>query len=209
MFDENVRGPICRNVTIVDDDVYEFEEELTVNLTTNDDSVILDPSGGVMVISDEDSKDCVDFWLFSSWVIKACQYFFLAVVVIGWEEELYEVDESIGQAQLCAIVRESSLAVTLPPLNIATGGETASEGGLGLSQDYIPIPTPDQFVFSVANKVRMCTNTPIVDDILLELTIEDFFADLSFTAGEEPDRVTIMPRTTKVDIRDNDGKCYY
>ena len=48
----------------MDDDVYEFEEELTFNLTTADDSVILDPSGGVMVISDEDSKNYVDFWLF-------------------------------------------------------------------------------------------------------------------------------------------------
>ena len=44
--------------------MYEFEEELTFNLTTADDSVILDPSGGVMVISDEDSKKYVDFWLF-------------------------------------------------------------------------------------------------------------------------------------------------
>ena len=134
---------------------------------------------------------------------------FHAVVVIGWEEELYVVDESVGQAQLCASVREGSLAVTLPSLNIATRDGTASQGGPGVLQDYIPTPTPDQFVFSVANKVRMCTNTPIVDDILLELTIEDFFADLSFTAGEEPDRVTIMPRTTEVDIRDSDRKCYY
>ena len=96
-------------------------------------------------------------------------------------------------------------------MNIATGGrgETASQGGLGLSQDYIPTPTPDQFVFSAADMGCMCTYIPIVDDLLFELTIEDFFADLSFTAGEKPDRVTIMPRTTKVDIRDNDGKCYY
>ena len=55
-FDEDIRGPVCRNVTIVDDNVYEFEEEWTFNLTTDDDSVILDPSGGVMVIIDEDSK---------------------------------------------------------------------------------------------------------------------------------------------------------
>ena len=40
--------------------MYEFEEELTFNLTTaDDDSVILDPSGGVMFISDEDSKNYV------------------------------------------------------------------------------------------------------------------------------------------------------
>ena len=133
---------------------------------------------------------------------------FHAVVVIGWEEELYVVNENVGQAQLCAIVHEGSLAVTLPSLNIVTRNGTASPGN-GVPQDYIPTPTPDQFVFSAADMGRMCTNIPIVDDLLLELTIEDFFADLSFTAGEEPDRVTIMPGTTEVDIRDNDRKCYY
>ena len=58
IFDEDIRGPICRNVTILDDNVYEFDEELSFKLTTYDNSVILDLAGGVLVINDDDSKQC-------------------------------------------------------------------------------------------------------------------------------------------------------
>ena len=37
--------------------MYGFEEDLTFNLTTDDVSVILIPPGGVMIISNEDSKN--------------------------------------------------------------------------------------------------------------------------------------------------------
>lgn len=131
---------------------------------------------------------------------------FCTDVVIGWARDLYEVDENVGQARLCATVHEGSLAVTLPPLNVATRDGTASRGGPSVQQDYIPIPIPDQFFFSAANMGPLCTDIPIVDDLLLELTIEEFFADLSFTAGDEQDRVTIMPGTIEVAIRDNDCK---
>ena len=56
MFSENVRGPICNNVTIINDDIYEFDEILTFNLSTTDSSVDLDPASGVMIINDEDSE---------------------------------------------------------------------------------------------------------------------------------------------------------
>ena len=58
IFDEDIRGPVCRNVTILDDNVYEFDEELSFKLTTYDNSVILDLAGGVLVINDDDSKQC-------------------------------------------------------------------------------------------------------------------------------------------------------
>ena len=55
-FSVSVRGPICNNVVVLNDNIYEFEERLTYNLSTTDASVILDPAGGVMIIQDEDSE---------------------------------------------------------------------------------------------------------------------------------------------------------
>ncbi len=56
MFSENVRGPICNNVTIMDDDIYENDERLTFDLSTTDSSVDLDPASGVMIIDDKDGE---------------------------------------------------------------------------------------------------------------------------------------------------------
>ena len=56
VFSASVRGPICNNVVILNDNIYEFEERLTYNLSTTDASVTLDPASGVMVIQDEDSE---------------------------------------------------------------------------------------------------------------------------------------------------------
>ena len=53
---ENIRGPLCNNVTIVNDGIYENEERLTFDLSTTDSSVDLDPASGVMIIEDEDSE---------------------------------------------------------------------------------------------------------------------------------------------------------
>ena len=57
-FDATNKGPICNDVVIVSDDVYEGEEVLTFNLTTGDSAVILEPDSGVLVIQDDDGKSC-------------------------------------------------------------------------------------------------------------------------------------------------------
>ena len=59
MFGETVREPICNNITIINDDIYEFEEELSFNLSTTDPSADLDPASGIMIISNEDSESFV------------------------------------------------------------------------------------------------------------------------------------------------------
>ncbi len=45
----------CFNVSIIDDDDYEFDEEFFVNLTTTDTQVTFSPSFSVVVITDLDS----------------------------------------------------------------------------------------------------------------------------------------------------------
>ena len=59
VFSENIRGPLCNNITIVNDGIYENEERLTFDLSTTDSSVDLDPASGVMIIADEDSEPLI------------------------------------------------------------------------------------------------------------------------------------------------------
>ena len=108
------------------------------------------------------------------------------------------------QARICAAVRDGSLAVTLPALGIDLRDGTASRGTPTITQDYIPTPNPNDFVFTSTNMGPLCTTIPIVSDNLLEETIEDFFAELAFAAGIIPGRVTISPAITRVDIIDDD-----
>ena len=56
VFNENIRGPLCNNVTIIDNGIYENEERLIFSLSTTDSFVDLDPASGVMIIEDEDSE---------------------------------------------------------------------------------------------------------------------------------------------------------
>ena len=126
--------------------------------------------------------------------------------MIGWEFDIYRFNENAGQSRLCAVVLSGSLAVTLPALGIDTRDGTASRGTPSMQQDYIPTLTPNEFVFSLTNMGPICTNIPIVNDNLLEQTIEDFFADLAFAPGSQPARVLIAPATTEVDIIDDDRK---
>ena len=126
--------------------------------------------------------------------------------MIGWVAESYQFSENAMQARICAAVRDGSLAVTLPALGIDLRDGTASRGTQTITQDYIPTPTPDDFIFTSTNMSPLCTTIPIVSDNLLEKTIEDFFADLAFAAGNIQDRVTISPAETRVDIIDDDRK---
>ena len=119
---------------------------------------------------------------------------------------MYQFSENATQACICAAVRDGSLAVTLPVLGIDLRDGTASRGTPTITQDYIPTPTPNDFIFTSTNMGPLCTTIPIVSDNLLEETIEDFFADLAFAAGNIPDRVTISPAVTRVDIIDDDRK---
>ena len=126
--------------------------------------------------------------------------------MIGWVAESYQFSENATQACICAAVRDGSLAVTLPALGIDLRDGTASRRTPTITQDYIPTPTPNDFIFTSTNMGPLCTTILIVSDNLLEETIEDFFAELAFAAGNIPDRVTISPAKTRVDIIDDDRK---
>lgn len=134
---------------------------------------------------------------------------FILDVVVGWKREVYEFDEYAFQAHICAAVLQGSLAITLPSLNIMLRNGTASQDGLSVRQDYVPTLNPaDHFNFSSTNFGPICVTISILNDNLLELTIEDFFADLAFATHDKQDRVTISPATTRVYIIDDDSKCF-
>ncbi len=126
--------------------------------------------------------------------------------MIGWVEESYTFNEDVMQASICAAVLSGSLSITLPALGINTRDGTATRGTPTSAQDYIPTPNPTSFTFSMTNMGPICTTIPIVSDRLLEETIEDFFADLAFAVGSEPDRVTISPAITTINIISGDRK---
>jgi hypothetical protein len=126
--------------------------------------------------------------------------------VIGWVEESYTFNEDVMQASICAAVLSGSLSVTLPALGIDTRDGTATRGTQTSAQDYIPTPNPTGFTFSMTNMGPICTSIPIVGDNLVEETIENFFADLAFAVGSEPDRVIISPAVTRIDIINDDRK---
>ena len=122
-----------------------------------------------------------------------------------WEQDLYEVDESIGQVHLCVNV-SGPLNVNTPLLSITTRDGTASAGNQG---DFIPKPSPDQLSVTISsNSNRICTNITIVNDNNLENTIESFSVDLSFACGdlETLSRTIVLPNSTQVTIQDDDGK---
>lgn len=126
----------------------------------------------------------------------------IADILVNWEEELYEVDESIGQVHIC-IDAFGPRDNNIPVMSITTRDGTASGGTQG---DFNPKPSPDQFSFTSVNLSRMCTNIAIVNDNHLENTTETFFVDLSFACGGPDSRAIVLP-TTEVTIQDNDGRC--
>ena len=53
-----------------------------------------------------------------------------AVLTIGWEFDLYVVNESEGMAEICAVVREGTVqAVFLPLISVTLSDGTASSSG--------------------------------------------------------------------------------
>ena len=54
----NTSSTQCFNITIIDDDIHENNEELFINLTTTAPAVTLDPHFFILTIEDEDSE-CV------------------------------------------------------------------------------------------------------------------------------------------------------
>ena len=126
----------------------------------------------------------------------------MAEILVTWEQDLYEVNETIGQVHLCVNVF-GLFDINIPPLSITTRDGTASGG---IQADFIPTPSPDQVSFTISNLSRMCTNITIVNDNHLESTTENFFVNLSFACSEPQSRVIVLP-TTEVNIQDNDGRC--
>ena len=56
---------------------------------------------------------------------------FYAVLTIGWEFEMYAVNESDGMAEICAVVRDDIVqAVNLPLISVTLSDGTASSSGL-------------------------------------------------------------------------------
>ena len=126
--------------------------------------------------------------------------------MIGWEHKTLQVEESVGRAGICFLVLQGiSFAQDVAVIiNITTRDGTASQGGRGFQQDYIPLPQSFTLRELLAGNI-FCAIIPIVDDSTFDSAVnETFFVDLSLV--DVIDRVTISPSTVVVSIIDNEGK---
>ena len=70
--------------------------------------------------------------------------------------------------------------------------------------DYVSVSTI--LAFGTCD-TQQCTEIPIVDDIIVELT-ESFFITLEWTPGLDS-RITLDPVDGEIEITDDDGVYYY
>ena len=129
--------------------------------------------------------------------------------MVGWEQETFQVDESVGQARICLLIRQGTLSpyVTYLAVDFTTRDGTASRGDHGVQQDYIPEPVPRFIiVFQYDDPLILdCINVPIIDDTTFDSAVnETFYVDIRLAANI--DRVTISPSTVLVSITDNESK---
>ena len=169
----------CLNVTVMNDSFYERNETFNVTLTTLDVGIIINP--GLITITILDDEE----------------------IVIGWLDKTLQVDEFVGQAAICLSVQGFVLEPTIVA-NVTTRDGTASRGGRGFQQDYVPNPFPPMITVLPQDNRSYCINIPIVNDVTFDSAVnETFFVDLSLL---NVDRVTISSSTVVVSITDDEGK---
>ena len=92
----------CTFASIVNDLVDEPEELFIYTLERTpglDDRIDLDPTVGKIVITDDDSKEVRNYYTFSSRL-----FFYIAGITVGYEFEVYNITETIGTVQICAVM---------------------------------------------------------------------------------------------------------
>jgi hypothetical protein len=157
------------HVTLNSDSELEETEQLRLRLDTDEERVNLDPEVTVINIQDGEGG-----------------------VVIGFEQELYSVDEDGVEVEVCAIVIAGTVT-RLVDVVLESQPGTASGGGV----DYDSVSVDLEFNDGIT---RACTRIPIVDDLLDE-NEENF--DLTLTT-DDPD-IALAPDNAMVIIIDNDN----
>ena len=148
-------------------------------------------------------------------VIKHAKPLHTTEAVVGLEEISYNVSESDGAVELCAVVFMPAddcpvafeFEVMLSADNLTAGTvfcNSVTSFTISLSiespMDYVDFHTT--LTFAPCQR-RSCVNVSIVDDDVLELT-ESFSITLERTPGLD-DRIELGPVDGEVQINDSDG----
>ena len=103
---------MCVDVSIEDDDAFEYSENFTATLTTSDPNVIINPPMATVEIRDTDGEGmvyAVKYIIIG--VVARCWFSYIildlslnTVVTIGFESRMYSTNESSGSVTVRVLV---------------------------------------------------------------------------------------------------------
>ncbi len=160
----------CVDIPIEDDSISEDPQSFTVTITSDDTDVSFPRPMANVTIIDNDN------------------------ITIGFEREVYPINEDQRFVEVCAIVTEGSLQ------REAVVFLSTQDGSAKSPDDYTNINSVP-LVFDEGTR-QQCVNITLEDDMLLE-GLEEFGVVLD--SMNEP-RTVLDPERAQVVITDNDGK---
>ena len=145
--------------------------------------------------------------------------------VVGLERTFYEVTETVGVVEVCAIVYQPDNSITCPiafpfDVSLSTANDTAGSlingcslhlRKLNISTIYFPLPVEpmdytalSEILMFAACERRQCVSIIIRDDGIPE-QVESFFVTLERTTGLDS-RITLDPVDAEIEIIDSNSR---
>ena len=141
-----------------------------------------------------------------------------SVAVVGLNGTFYQVSENESMVKVCATVYHPMIDCPIGfPFNVrlTTTNDSAGKERVKITdlcnRPLFLVPAADynhifyNLAFDTCD-IRQCTEIPIVDDMIVELT-ESFFVTLERTPGLDS-RITLKPVDGEIEITDDDGMQY-
>ena len=167
-FNESI-SEMCVDIPIEDDLISEDPQSFTVTITSNDTDVsFMRPIANITIIDNDN-------------------------ITIGFDREVYSINEDQRSVEVCAVITEGSLQREVVVVLSTQDGSAKSP------EDYTSISVPLTFDDVT---VLQCVNITLENDMILE-GVEEF--EVVLDSMNEP-RIILDPGIAQVDITDDDSK---